>query len=81
MTAKTPSKTDPHFAPRKKGAAATPYRGSASDILAADILAFERAGGVVEKLGTTYTFKHTSATEPAAPAQVRKPGKAPAASS
>lgn len=74
MTAKKQGSTDQLFA--RKGATVSLNRGPARDLLAADMLAFERAGGVVEKLGTTYTFKRIPPAETTHPTQVRMRSKA-----
>ena len=65
MTAKKSGSTGHLFA--RKGEAASLNRGPARDLLAADILAFEQAGGVVEKQGTTYKLKRNPPTGTIAP--------------
>lgn len=74
MTAKTPNTTGHLFS--RKQATQSLNRTPARDTLAADMLAFERAGGVIETLGTTCTFKHIQTAEPAHSSPVRTPTKA-----
>ena len=70
---KTPNTTG-HLFPRKQ-ATQSLNRGPARDTLAADMLAFERAGGTIEKLGTTCMFTRISTTEFAHPFPARTPGQ------
>ena len=78
MTTKTPNTTGHLFS--RKQATQSLNRTPARDTLAADMLAFERAGGVVEKLGTTCTFKHIQTAEPAHSSPVRTPNQSAARS-
>ena len=73
MTAKTPNTTGYLFT-RKQGAQSL-NRGPARDNLAADMQAFEQAGGVIEKLGTTCMLKHIATTDSAHPSPARTPTK------
>jgi hypothetical protein len=73
-TAKTPNTTGHLFT--RKQAVQSLNRGPARDTLAEDMLAFERAGGVIEKLGTTCMFKRIPTTESAHPSPARSPSKA-----
>jgi len=63
---KTPSKTS---------------REPTSESIAADLQAFELAGGLIEKLGNTSTLKHIPTVEPVHPSPARAPGKAKSAAS
>ena len=63
---KTPSKTS---------------REPTSESIAADLQAFELAGGLIERLGNTSTLKHIPAVEAAHASPARSPGKAKSAAS
>ena len=74
MTVRVPKQTGSLFSRKHNQASLnrTPDRES----LAADLNAFEQAGGVIEKLGTTCMFKHLPATEGVHAAPARTPSKA-----
>lgn len=51
-------------------------RDTTSEKIAADLLAFQRAGGIIEKLGNTFTLKTISAEQAVSPVPVHALGKA-----
>ncbi|UHQ19845.1 hypothetical protein LVB87_01380 [Lysobacter sp. KIS68-7] len=73
MAVKTPGNTGHLFA-RKPLAKAN--REPTHESIAADLTAFEEAGGVIEKLGNTCTLKHIAASEGTHPAPANPPRKA-----
>jgi len=50
-----------------------------SESISADLLAFQLAGGTIEKLGNTCTLKHIPATQAVPPDPVRSLGRAKSA--
>jgi hypothetical protein len=65
------------FATRK-----TPDKGTrdrTSETIAADVLAFQLAGGTIEKLGTTCALKHIPAQQVVPPTPVRSRSRAKSA--
>lgn len=74
MTTRTPNTTGHIFS--RKQATQSINRTPARDNLAADMLAFERAVGVIEKLGTTCTLKHILTAQHTPSPPVRTPTKA-----
>ena len=74
MAVKAPKQTGNFFS--RKSNPASINRAPDRESLVADLNAFEQAGGVIEKLGTTCVFKHLPATEGVHPSPARTPSKA-----
>ena len=73
MAVKTPGNTGHLFA-RKPATKAS--REPTHESIAADLSAFEEAGGVIEKLGNTCTLKHIVTAEGTHPQPANPPRKA-----
>lgn len=75
MTLQAPWRRTGHFLVRSNTPASI-NRGRDRELLATDLMAFQQAGGTIEKLGNTRVLKYAPSLEAARPAPVRVPSKA-----